>query len=382
MGRVYKVTRDQFEFLVESILTELENGCEGSGIEDTIKYALENPHTKGVTIQNNLPIPARHMNLIPELIIKQWKLNDKDCYRIARKGHKVKQEDAIYFQTIQHKSVEHEHLNIPKNKDGLYVVQFPDDSKPKLYNPQQLITKFNQYNTTALANNKPLLKGKSHTPAGKQYAVFNSFYPKIDNKNSLIFSYFTDIKQIENNVEPETKIDNIPYDLSNYYKDNMVTPIKPNGKPHEDIIKMINQLKQYTTKGYKITKIEIKSSASNLPATNDIPDGYSKLDHNYNGENPNNDYLAKQRATQLKNYLNKELKPENIKIIESIVSGPKYDRNKLHQAMQDNKEDQYREQFEPYKYVKINVGLEKRIKKPAAIRDNWIHLYIKINKTK
>jgi hypothetical protein len=90
------------------------------------------------------------------------------------------------------------------------------------------------------------------------------------------------------------------------YPDNIITPDWskfPSAKAAFD--ELVKGLIDYFTLDVNKAKtafqgIEIEGAADVAPATNDIPSGYTALDHNYGGGSPSNEFLATNRAVKMK----------------------------------------------------------------------------------
>jgi len=90
------------------------------------------------------------------------------------------------------------------------------------------------------------------------------------------------------------------------YPDNIITPDwtkSPSAKAAFD--ELIRNITDYfsldLTKAKASFKgIAIEGAADIANATLDIPSGYTKLDHNYGGKSPNNEFLAENRAIKMK----------------------------------------------------------------------------------
>lgn len=97
------------------------------------------------------------------------------------------------------------------------------------------------------------------------------------------------------------------YTFNQLFPDNMITPRPESYLP---IIKqMAADLKKAITDGKKLSdiKIKIESSASSQNPTRKVPEGYTKLDHNYGGGAPSNEFLAKNRGESMKKVVLAEL---------------------------------------------------------------------------
>jgi hypothetical protein len=101
--------------------------------------------------------------------------------------------------------------------------------------------------------------------------------------------------------------------LEGLFYSNFVTledGLKPNALTTIDtnIQLIIDRLAEYNVKPEDVT-ITINSSADANPATYDAGDkkGANKIDHNYGGEDPNNEYLAKMRGENLGNRLSTKI---------------------------------------------------------------------------
>jgi hypothetical protein len=90
------------------------------------------------------------------------------------------------------------------------------------------------------------------------------------------------------------------------YPDNIITPnwtVAQSAKTLFDgfITNLVDYFKLDLTKAKANFKsITIEGAADVAPATNAVPAGYTKLDHNYGGATPNNKFLAENRALKMK----------------------------------------------------------------------------------
>jgi hypothetical protein len=97
------------------------------------------------------------------------------------------------------------------------------------------------------------------------------------------------------------------------YPDNIITPnwtVAQTAKTLFDgfITNLVDYFKLDLAKAKANFKsIAIEGAADVAPATNAIPAGYTKLDHNYGGATPNNKFLAENRALKMKEEIIKAL---------------------------------------------------------------------------
>jgi len=162
------------------------------------------------------------------------------------------------------------------------------------------------------------------------------------------------------NIEPTVKTTTSKYGeytFDQLFPDNMITPKK---ESYELVIqKMAVDLKKAVSEGKLLTdlKIKVESSASSQNPTTKIPAGYTKLDHNYGGGKPSNEFLAKNRGINMKNVIVQELSKMGITVpAENISVVPRPD-GKWVAASEDESEQ----------YVKVKIeGLFEK----TEIEDN------------
>jgi len=110
------------------------------------------------------------------------------------------------------------------------------------------------------------------------------------------------------------------YEFDQLFPDNMVTPRK---ESYEPVIKqMADDLNKALSEKKKLSdiKINIISSASSRRATDAIPKGHTKLDHNYGGEEPNNEFLAKNRGVNIKKVIIEKLNDIGIPVTDDMIN--------------------------------------------------------------
>lgn len=142
------------------------------------------------------------------------------------------------------------------------------------------------------------------------------------------------------------------YTFDQLFPDNMITPKKESYGPV--IQKMAVDLKKALADGKSLTdlKIKVESSASSQNPTTKIPAGYTKLDHNYGGGKPSNEFLAKNRGINMKNVIVQELSKMGITVpAENILVVPRPDGKWV--ATSEDESEQYVK-------VKIEGLFEKR----------------------
>jgi hypothetical protein len=145
------------------------------------------------------------------------------------------------------------------------------------------------------------------------------------------------------------------YSFDQLFPDNMITPKK---ESYESVIQqMATDLKKAISEGRELTdiKIKVESSASSQNPTRAIPAGYAKLDHNYGGGNPSNEFLAKNRGINMKNVIVQELSKMGITVpAENILVVPRPDGKWV--ATSEDESEQY---------VKVKIeGLFERTPPP------------------
>lgn len=115
-------------------------------------------------------------------------------------------------------------------------------------------------------------------------------------------------------IVPPTITPSVDFKGTNFpYPDNMITPdwnIAKDAKTLFDafIKNMVDYftLDQIQAKN-NFKSITIEGAADIAPATVAVPSGYTKLDHNYGGAKPSNEFLAENRALKMKEEITKAL---------------------------------------------------------------------------
>lgn len=130
------------------------------------------------------------------------------------------------------------------------------------------------------------------------------------------------------------------YTFNQLFPDNMITP-KP--ESYASVIQRMGaDLKKALSEGRKLTdiKINVESSASSQRPTTNVPKGYTKLDHNYGGGQPSNEFLAKNRGINMKNVIVQELSKLGIQVpAENINAVPRPDGKWV--ATSEDESEQY-----------------------------------------
>ena len=115
-------------------------------------------------------------------------------------------------------------------------------------------------------------------------------------------------------VTPPTITPSVDFKGTDFpYPDNIITPnwtVAQTAKTLFDgfITNLVDYFKLDLAKAKANFKsIAIEGAADVAPATNAVPAGYTKLDHNYGGATPNNKFLAENRALKMKEEIIKAL---------------------------------------------------------------------------
>ena len=113
---------------------------------------------------------------------------------------------------------------------------------------------------------------------------------------------------------PPTITPSLDFEGTNFpYPDNIITPNWTGAKEAKAnfdvfIVGVVGYFKLDPVQAKNNFKsIAIEGAADIANATLDIPTGYTKLDHNYGGAKPNNEFLAENRAIKMKEEINKAL---------------------------------------------------------------------------
>ena len=113
---------------------------------------------------------------------------------------------------------------------------------------------------------------------------------------------------------PPTITPSLDFEGTNFpYPDNIITPNWTGAKEAKAnfdvfIVGVVGYFKLDPVQAKNNFKsIAIEGAADIANATLDIPPGYTKLDHNYGGAKPNNEFLAENRAIKMKEEINKAL---------------------------------------------------------------------------
>ena len=115
-------------------------------------------------------------------------------------------------------------------------------------------------------------------------------------------------------IVPPAVIPSLDFEGKNFpYPDNIITPNWTGAKEakvefDDFIILLIEYFKLDPVQAKNNFKsIAIEGAADIANATRDIPNGYTKLDHNYGGAEANNEFLAENRAIKMKEEITKAL---------------------------------------------------------------------------
>lgn len=177
---------------------------------------------------------------------------------------------------------------------------------------------------------------------------------------------YSDWKQVYEQVAQTETSKYGEYTFNQLFPDNMITPKKESYEPV--IQKMAEDLKKAISEGKSLTdlKIKVESSASSQNPTRKFPAGYTKLDHNYGGGEPSNEFLAKNRGINMKNVIVQELSKMGITVpAENISVVPRPD-GKWVAASEDESEQ----------YVKVKIeGLFKSHTPPIMDTSKEKYLY-------